>query len=72
MNKVSDVRNEMVNLFDQIKRKEIAHSQARTMLGAAKVIIDTVKVEIAAAALGKSIGEVTFNGAPSQTIEHQG
>lgn len=73
MEAVSDVRNEMIDLFGQIKRKEIPHAQVRDLLGAAKLILDSVKVEIAATALGKSIGEVSLNGRPpSTTIEHDG
>lgn len=70
METVSDVRNEMIALFGQIKRREIPNAQARTLLGAAKIVLDSVKVEIAATALGKAIGEVTLNGRPAPvTIE---
>jgi len=48
-----DIRDKMVMLLALVEQKKISASQARLQMGVARVIIDTLKVEIAAAHLAQ-------------------
>ena len=61
MKTTEDLRNKMVQLYADIEAGKVTNSQARTRAYVAKTIVDTIKVEITAAALGKSINTVEFN-----------
>lgn len=62
-NNTVELRNEMVKLYKQVHDGEISNNVARTKVLVAKTIIDTLKVEITAASLGKQFGAVAFNDA---------
>lgn len=58
-----DLREAMIKLYADIEAGRITNGQARTRAYVAKTIIDTLKVEIAAAALGKTVDAVSFAAA---------
>lgn len=47
----SDIRNKIMALWGRLDRGEISHSEARVHIGFARTVLDTMKVEIAAAHL---------------------
>ncbi len=61
-----DLRNAMVKLYDDIEAGKVTNSQARTRAYVAKTIVDTLKVEITAAALGKNIDALAFTQSERQ------
>ena len=57
-----DLREAMTKLYKDVEDGTITNSQARTRAYVAKTILDTLKVEIAATALGKTIEPLSFAG----------
>lgn len=57
----ADLRTAMVALFHDVEAGQISNSTARARVLVAKVIIDTLKVEIAAANLGRQFSAVSFD-----------
>jgi hypothetical protein len=47
----ADIRNKMLSLWKRIDQGKITHTEARVHIGIARTILDTLKVEIAAAHL---------------------
>jgi len=46
-----DIREKMMKLWGKLDRGEISHAEARVHIGFARTVLDTLKVEIAAAHL---------------------
>lgn len=61
MNRTSDVRKFLNDTLKGMEKGELTNAQVRARLLAARVYIDTVKVDIAAVNLGKSIKSLTFD-----------
>lgn len=62
MNNTADVRKFLNDTIKQMQSKEISNAIARSRLMAAKIYIDTVKVDVAAIHLGiTSANSLTFN-----------
>ena len=55
------LRDAMIDLYGQIDKDEISSKKARLKLSAAGRIIDTIKIEIAAASLGRQFSGVAFS-----------
>jgi hypothetical protein len=62
-----ELRSYLDNLLCLIENGELTNSQARVALLAAKITLDTVKVELSAAALGKSFAKVSFSRGEQKT-----
>lgn len=56
-----DLRHAMNKLYQDLEKGKVTNSAARTRVYIAKAMIDTIKVEIAAANLGKDFTAVGFN-----------
>jgi hypothetical protein len=50
----ADIREKLLRIWDKVDRKEMSTSEARLHIGLARAILDTLKVEIAAAHLARS------------------
>jgi hypothetical protein len=49
----ADIRAKILEVWRQVEKKEISASEARLHIGIARVLLETLKVEIAAAHLAK-------------------
>lgn len=56
-----DLRGKLIAIFEEIEAGKISNTTARVKVAAAKAILDTVKIEIAAAQLGKQFSSVSFS-----------
>lgn len=54
MKDTADVREKMLKLWKQVDENKIATPEARVHIGIARTILDTIKVEIAAAHLSQA------------------
>jgi len=50
----ADIRQKMLHIWQQVDEKKISASEARMHMGLARVILETLKVEIAAAHLARA------------------
>jgi hypothetical protein len=50
----ADIRTKLLDIWKQIDKKEISSSEARLHISVARAILDTLKVEMAAAHLAQS------------------
>jgi hypothetical protein len=58
-----DIRSRMIQLWKQIEEKKISSAEARLHISVARTILDTLKVEMAAAHLAQArIPPLTFAG----------
>ena len=73
----ADIRMKLLEIWQRIEKKEISAVEARLYIGAARAILDTFKVEMAAAHLSRqsipsvplSVGRIT--SARSSRPRHQ-
>jgi hypothetical protein len=49
-----DIRDKMLRLWEQVDQKKISATELRMHIGVARVILDTIKVEMAAAHLSQA------------------
>ncbi len=64
-----DLRTAMVKLYQDVEQGKVTASVARAKVQVAKTIVDTLKVEIAAANLGKQFGTVRFDEIETSDIK---
>lgn len=57
----ADLRNAMNTLYGEVVEGKVSGSIARTKVAIARAIVDTLKVELAAASLGKQFSAVRFD-----------
>lgn len=57
-----ELRRKMDAVLDEVESGRMSNSAARVRIMAAKVILDTIKVEITAAALGRGFSPVSLSG----------
>lgn len=57
----SDLRNTLNQLYSDLQGNKVSNSSARARVQIAKTILDTLKIEIAAANLGKQFSAVHFD-----------
>jgi hypothetical protein len=63
----ADIRAKILEVWRQVEKKEISASEARLHIGLARVLLETLKVEIAAAHLARTdIPAVTVSPDPIQ------
>lgn len=62
MKDTSEIRNKMIGLWRKFDQKKITHQEARIHIGMARAILETHKVEIAAAHLELSQISPVSNG----------
>lgn len=58
----SELRDGLIALLADLESGNVSNSAARARVTIAKAILDTVKVEIAAASLGMAINPVSLKG----------
>jgi len=60
-----DIRDKLLEIWKQVDEKKISAAEARLHIGMARAILDTLKVEMAAAHLARNdIPSVSFNAGP--------
>jgi len=64
MKNVVDLRNELIKIFEQLKAKEISHTDAKELNNSAGKIINSVKIELEYAGLCKVTPNIAFLNAP--------
>ncbi len=65
-----DVRDKMLALWKKIDQGKISHTEARVHIGIARTVLDTLKVEIAAAHLQDlALPKVPLAGKRMKTIQ---
>ena len=57
----SDLREAMNKLYEGVEDGSVSNAAARVRVGIAKAMLDTIKVELAAASLGKQFSAVSFS-----------
>ena len=63
MNNTTEIRKFLNETINQMKNGEISNAVARSRLLAARIYVDTVKVDLVAIQLGQSVAKsLTFNG----------
>ena len=60
MKNIVELRNELITIFDQLKKKEISHADAKELNNSAGKIINSVKVELEYAGLCKITPNIEF------------
>ena len=60
MNNVVDLRRELIVIFNQLKAKEISHTDAKELNNSAGKIINSVKIELEYAGLCKTVPNIAF------------
>jgi len=64
MKNVTDLRNELISIFEQLKAKEISHADAKELNNSAGKIINSVKIELEYAGLCKVVPNIAFLNTP--------
>lgn len=59
MRDTADIRAKILEIWRQVEQKKMSASEARLHIGLARAVLDTLKVEIAAAHLAASIPSVS-------------
>ena len=63
-----DVREKMIKLWQSFEQGKISPTEARAHIGFARTVIDTMKVEIAAAHL---LGATTIQPVTARQVKHK-
>lgn len=53
-----DIRQKMIDLWQKMENGKLSHAEARVHIGFARTVLDTLKVEIAAAHLDAGIPRI--------------
>ena len=69
MKNIIQLRNELCQVFDEIRSKEIAVKSAKEVVNAAGKIISSVKLELEYAALRKETPIIEFLGGEKTPLE---
>ena len=67
MKNIVELRNELITIFDQLKKKEISHADAKELNNSAGKIINSVKVELEYAGLCKVTPNIEFLNVTAKT-----
>lgn len=60
MKNVNDLRNELITVFDQLKRKKLSHATAKELTNTAGKIISSTKLQLEYASIRKERPEIPF------------
>lgn len=71
MTDTGDIRDKMMKLWGKLDKGEISHTEARVHIGFARTVLDTLKVEIAAAHLQAPPTPVSVANKGLRTIQHK-
>lgn len=66
----SDLRRRMLTLWDQFDKGKITAGEARVQIGFARTILETLKVEIAAAHLGATAPALLVGDTEVKVLAH--
>lgn len=65
----SDLRNYLADLLEGVEAGKISNATARARVGIVKAMVDTLKVEIAATALGREIHPLVLEAPPQKRLD---
>lgn len=69
MRDTAEIRARMIKLWEQVEQRKISASEARLYISLARTILETIKVEIAAAHLNqKPIPTVLIGSGPTKSL----